>query len=188
MEDTGCNMNLNDHVYKTNIIPKKLCDELVNELNNIEFKRHDWRTRDNKLDKEGEDSELYMHPASIEQRDSLLPYITKALKQYLDIYNYPGMIKMVTAIRFNKYVEGTEMKQHIDTIPISPNGEYSGIPIISLVGNLNDNYEGASFVINDEEITLTKGDILLFPSTFLYPHKVTKATKGTRYSFAAWAY
>ena len=39
-----------------------------------------------------------------------------------------------------------------------------------------------------KEIKLKTGDILMFPSNFMYPHEVTECTKGTRYSFVSWAF
>ena len=39
-----------------------------------------------------------------------------------------------------------------------------------------------------KKIPFKTGDILIFPSTFLYPHVVKEVTEGTRYSFVAWAY
>ena len=41
---------------------------------------------------------------------------------------------------------------------------------------------------NRAEIRLKTGDILMFPSNFMYPHEVTECTKGTRYSFVSWAF
>ena len=40
----------------------------------------------------------------------------------------------------------------------------------------------------DKKINLLKGDLLIFPSIFLYPHKVEPIKKGTRYSFISWVY
>jgi predicted 2-oxoglutarate/Fe(II)-dependent dioxygenase YbiX len=37
-------------------------------------------------------------------------------------------------------------------------------------------------------IDLPKGSIMVFPSNFLYPHKVTEVTNGTRYSFVSWCW
>mgnify|MGYP001213588018 CR=1 FL=1 len=34
---------------------------------------------------------------------------------------------------------------------------------------------------------LKKGDVVIFPSNFMYPHRVEKVTKGTRYSFVTWS-
>ena len=60
--------------------------------------------------------------------------------------------------------------------------------IVSIVGNLNEEYEGSEFHCRDKEIKLKTGDILMFPSNFMYPHEVTECTKGTRYSFVSWAF
>ena len=65
-------------------------------------------------------------------------------------------------------------------------GERKGIPILSVLGVLNDDYEGGEFVLIDEKINLSKGDIIVFPSNFMYPHKVEPVTKGTRYSYISW--
>jgi predicted 2-oxoglutarate/Fe(II)-dependent dioxygenase YbiX len=40
----------------------------------------------------------------------------------------------------------------------------------------------------DYEIKLNAGDILIFPSVFMFPHRVDKVSKGTRYSFVSWAW
>ena len=63
-----------------------------------------------------------------------------------------------------------------------------GIPILSIVGLLNDNYEGGEFMIRGKEVKLIRGDILIFPSNFIYPHEVKDITKGIRYSFVSWAF
>ena len=57
-------------------------------------------------------------------------------------------------------------------------GERKGIPILSVLGVLNDDYEGGEFVLIDEKMNLSKGDIIVFPSNFMYPHKVEPVTKA----------
>ena len=65
-------------------------------------------------------------------------------------------------------------------------GERKGIPILSVLGVLNDDYEGGEFYLVDEKTNLSKGDIIIFPSNFMYPHKVEPVTKGIRYSYISW--
>ena len=94
-----------------------------------------------------------------------------------------------TEIRFNKYSKNKKMAEHCDHIHSMFDGNQKGIPILSVLGILNDDYEGGEFImLEDEEIKLKKGDILVFPSIFLYPHKVEPVTKGTRYSFISWVW
>ena len=59
---------------------------------------------------------------------------------------------------------------------------------LTVLGNLNTNYEGAEFVLWDQVIPFGEGDVIIFPSNFMYPHLVKDCTKGTRYSFVSWAY
>ncbi len=40
----------------------------------------------------------------------------------------------------------------------------------------------------DTHITLKAGEIMIFPSNFLYPHRVDLVTKGTRYSYVSWTW
>ena len=45
-----------------------------------------------------------------------------------------------------------------------------------------------NFIAEKKKIRLKTGDILLFPSNFMYPHEVKEVTKGVRYSFVRWAF
>ena len=59
-------------------------------------------------------------------------------------------------------------------------GERKGIPILSVLGVLNDDYEGGEFVLIDEKLIYQKEILLIFPSNFMYPHKVEPVTKYIR--------
>jgi predicted 2-oxoglutarate/Fe(II)-dependent dioxygenase YbiX len=81
------------------------------------------------------------------------------------------------------------MAEHCDHIQSMFDGERKGIPILSVLCILNDNYSGGEFIMfKDKEIKLKQGDLLIFPSNFLFPHKVEPVTRGTRYSFISWVW
>ena len=40
----------------------------------------------------------------------------------------------------------------------------------------------------EKEIKLKKGDIVVFPSVFMYPHRVDRITEGVRDSFVSWVW
>ena len=40
----------------------------------------------------------------------------------------------------------------------------------------------------DQVIPFEAGDVIIFPSNFMYPHRVEPVTKGARYSYVSWAY
>ena len=49
-------------------------------------------------------------------------------------------------------------------------------------------YEGGELFIHNQEqgIKLDYGDVVAFPSNFMFPHSVDKITKGTRWSIVSW--
>ena len=57
-----------------------------------------------------------------------------------------------------------------------------GVPDDPSTPNVDESKTG----LIDEKIDLSKGDIIIFPSNFMYPHKVEPVTKGTRYSYISW--
>mgnify|MGYP003314519992 CR=1 FL=1 len=71
---------------------------------------------------------------------------------------------------------------------IHPHTDHDAHVYGSCTINLNEEYEGSEFTCRDTTIKLKTGDILMFPSNFMYPHEVTECTKGTRYSFVSWAF
>jgi len=92
-----------------------------------------------------------------------------------------------TRIRYNRYNKGEEMRNHVDHISSIFDGHTKGIPFLTVLGSLNDNYEGGKLLFfNDIEVPMPTGSIIIFPSIFIYPHLVTPVTKGTRYSFVSW--
>ena len=95
----------------------------------------------------------------------------------------------MSEIRFNKYNLGTTMKSLIDHIrglfQEAPDRQ-KGIPILSIVGLLNDDFIGGEFILCGNEIKLKKNSLLIWPANFMYPHEVAPIKEGTRYSFVAW--
>jgi predicted 2-oxoglutarate/Fe(II)-dependent dioxygenase YbiX len=59
---------------------------------------------------------------------------------------------------------------------------------VSIVFYINDDYEGGElhFENFDVKIKPSAGDMIVFPSSFIYSHLVTEITSGTRYSIASW--
>jgi predicted 2-oxoglutarate/Fe(II)-dependent dioxygenase YbiX len=81
------------------------------------------------------------------------------------------------------------MKEHCDHIHSMFDGTRKGIPSLSILGSLNNDYEGGELVFwQDQKIELKAGSIMIFPSNFLYPHKVVEVTKGVRYSYVSWVW
>ena len=68
-------------------------------------------------------------------------------------------------------------------------GSNRGIAGLSFVGALNDDYEGGEFVFwKDHSLKLKKGEVLCFPSNFMYQHRVNPVLSGVRDTFVCWAW
>jgi Rps23 Pro-64 3,4-dihydroxylase Tpa1-like proline 4-hydroxylase len=101
-------------------------------------------------------------------------------------------VSKILQIDFLKYQEGGKYEKHSDR---GSESSTSRNRYISVIINLNSNYEGGEFIFfnpttrNDEivrEEKLTNGSVLMFPSNFLFPHSVKPITRGTRYSLVCW--
>ena len=184
---------IEDYIYIENHIPVELCEALIDECNRNEWKKHIWDNYDGTSTSE-KTKELDVMSCTQDQQNRITPYLAQALKDYQIKHSWPGQktsppwLTNFSPLRFNKYEVGTMMREHYDHIHSLFDGERKGIPIVSIVANLNEDYEGAEFYCRGKEIPLKTGDILLFPSNFMYPHEVKEATKGTRYSFVSWAF
>ena len=185
---------IEDYIIVENTIPKELCKELIDECNKKEWKKHTWNNYTTGTSSSEETKELDVMPCTQDQQNKITPYLTKALEDYQNKYSKPGektsplWLTKFSPIRFNKYPIGTMMREHYDHIHSLFDGKMKGVPIISIVANLNEDYEGSEFYCRERKIELKTGDILMFPSNFMYPHEVTETTKGVRYSFVSWAF
>ena len=185
---------IEDYIYVENHIPVEICESLIDECNKKEWKKHTWNNYATGTFESEETKELDVMPCTQEQQNKITPYLVKALEKYQEKHSVPGdktqgpWLTKFSPIRFNRYVVGTMMREHYDHIHSIFDGKMKGVPIVSIVANLNEDYEGSEFYCRGKEIKLKTGDILLFPSNFMYPHEVKEATKGVRYSFVSWAF
>ena len=134
------------------MIPKKLCSEIVKNNFKIDdsWGIHSWSSYENgklesSIKKTQEDGLLVKKLVEEEIRSCVM----RTIELYSEVYNIPKIINFVTEARINRYIEGTEMKIHHDHIHSLFDGEQKGIPILSVVGVLNDDYEGGDFIFYD---------------------------------------
>jgi|TARA_R110000744_G_scaffold262488_1_gene377087 predicted 2-oxoglutarate/Fe(II)-dependent dioxygenase YbiX len=117
---------------------------------------------------------------------SLLGNASKKLYfNYLKKMSLPLDFNM-SELSFLKYEEGGHYNTfHVDQGKVNRS--------LSLVFWVNSNFEGGDFKFknpsNDVEIEIEKkaNRAIVFPSNFLFPHKVLPVEKGVRYSVVSWA-
>ena len=56
----------------------------------------------------------------------------------------------------------------------------------------NDDYQGGALTFNllsgKYALNLKKGDVVIFPSVFIYEHEVESIINGTRYTGVSWGF
>tara|TARA_B100000287_G_C20520990_1_gene736982 strand:+ start:450 stop:1016 length:567 start_codon:yes stop_codon:yes gene_type:complete len=97
---------------------------------------------------------------------------------YLALHEDSGYILL-------KYNKGGGYIRHIDASSEVHNH-------ISCVLLLNDDFEGGELTffgsddVDEYTPKVNKGDMILFPSNYMYPHTINRITSGTRYVVATW--
>jgi len=191
------NKNLSNYVkHYSNFLDKKICSETVKQLNSLNKSSWEEHVFYNavlkKYSKISGTRELSItYSEKITTQKEIMNKLWHGISDYMKDLNFKWFSSWqgYSSIRFNKYSKNKEMAQHCDHIHSLFDGERKGIPILSVLGVLNDNYIGGEFIMfEDKEIKFKAGDLLIFPSIFLYPHEVKPVKKGSRYSFISWVW
>lgn len=190
---TNVQKNIQDYIkIYHNHIDKQICELTIKELDNAQWMKNSFVGYKKDDEVTLSNNELDVCYADVSTRGLLMFDIHRALMNYIvNDFNFPWFNGWngYTGIRFNRYNEGQEMSKHCDHITINEDGLRKGVPILSIIGLLNDDYEGGEFVMFDDDVIELKcGDMMVFPSSFLYPHKVKPVTKGVRNAFVSWAW
>jgi predicted 2-oxoglutarate/Fe(II)-dependent dioxygenase YbiX len=182
-------LKLTDYILKKNILSKLFCEKIVEEIKNKKWEKHSWYNSETEIShNKKEDAEILA--ISEELQNKFDPFIFQFFKEYCEKFSFDKnlFVHKYSPIRFNKYSEGAYMAYHYDHIHSLFDGVDKGVPVLSCVGNLNENYVGGNLIICGQPMNLKTGDVCIFPSCFLYPHEVTKVEKDIRYSFVNWAF
>lgn len=173
--------------YYEDVVPNELCNDIIDytveskELSPSKYSTH-----------AGESSRsaqrVYMDDVWFrfgEDRyyEEMKEYTLKVLSIYQKVHNV--VCQRYTDFRVNRYGSGGYMSEHIDNIHHS-HGQQYGYPHLSVLLFLNEDYEGGEFVVADNEYKTEKGSAIIFPSNFMFPHKVNKIEYGTRWSVVSW--
>jgi len=186
--------NLIDYVkIYENFINKDICKSAVAKLDCVNWSEHAFY--ESKTDKLiSYDNELSISHDSIPEKYIITKQIWFALEQYIlkDFASFNEWFSGwngYSEIRFNRYDPDTQMKIHCDHINSMFDGQRKGVPVLTVLGSLNDDYEGGELIMfGDQLIKLPTGAVLVFPSNFMYPHEVKPVKSGIRYSYVSWAW
>lgn len=187
------NKDLNFYIrVDKGVIDKKICNQTIKELKkDKDFKKHLFHDNIKNTYTTRVKKELSISVTEPSTFKSIMASLHGSIGDYVEYINSKNFSTWsgYSGVRFNRYNKGEWMAPHCDHIQDLFDGDIKGIPILSIVGLLNDDFTGGEFMFfNEKIIDLKQGDVLIFPSNFLYPHGVQPVTKGCRYSFVSWVY
>lgn len=178
------------------VMPQDVIREILNEYG----KDENWLTYGGSYTAESGSVLVISAPQTIgesQSRQELLNKVSscfiEAFKKYHAKYARADdgkdflMVSRSTPLRLLRYQTGQSLPNHVDKHPDLVPG-MQGWPSISITIHLNDDYNGGEVVFLDGEVTIPAkaGRAVIFPSNFLFPHAVSKVTKGTRYVVVTW--
>lgn len=192
------NIDLGDFV-EVHQIDTSLCERITEQLaiNSDQFQQHAFfNAKDNHQEAVLADKELDVSFTAVDQENhsQLMTATYQVIADYIsgNAHKRPWFDSWsgFTSVRYNRYQTGKEMDLHCDHIHSIFSGDRKGIPVLTLLFHFNDetDYEGGDLVIWDKHIRLKQGQVVVFPSAFLYPHKVEPVTSGVRYSGVSWVW
>lgn len=187
-------MKIEDFVTVKNVMPVDFCEDFIENAKNGDWDKHKWTDNyehKQEFSRDGAE-ELDIQFTDKEMHKKLNPFIDGAIHSYMNGLGDHGemiadIVSKYSNPRLNRYSLGQGMAKHYDHIH-SLFSDHEGVPVLSIVGLLNDNFKGGDFVIRGKKIKLKQGDILIMPSAFLYAHEVLPVKEGVRNSFVCWAY
>jgi hypothetical protein len=170
-----------------NVIPDELCDDIISYT--IESKKlspSTYSTHDSTSPKSSQRvfmDDVWFRDGEDKYYEEMKEHTLNVLSNYQKIHKV--VCKRYTDFRINRYSSGGFMSEHIDNIHHS-HGQQYGYPHLSVLLFLNEDYKGGEFMVADNEYKTSKGSAIIFPSNFMFPHKVNKIEYGTRWSVISW--
>ena len=158
-------------------VPELICNEVINFVE----KKNEWETATTV----SPSSEIRVCESyGVKEEDpidqTIFKYVQKAITDYNDLFK-SWRPSEDSGYQILKYSPGGKYLEHCDQ-----HKQYNRE--ITLIINLNDEYEGGELhhVGGLIRTKMKKGDIIMFPSNFVYRHAITPITSGNRYSVVTW--
>lgn len=172
--------NIKDYIRRYQMLDDDTCTSAVNVLRDSKWAQHSYAS--------GQVETTYSNDLAVTRAD--IPSVDRAISQsvseYVSSYKWlPQRMDGRSGTRYQMYLPGTLMRPHVDHIKTLFGGS-GGIPILTVLGQLNDTFTGGELMICGEELVLAPGEVIIFPSNFMFPHAVNELHTGERYSFVSW--
>jgi predicted 2-oxoglutarate/Fe(II)-dependent dioxygenase YbiX len=189
MKNNIKNLQLKNFIHiERGLIPKDTCRFVIDSIKNKSWSSHLW-SRDGTDSFSYPTKELDVLEDTPSLENILNPLVSLSVKYYNDFIGSEkvSQVTCFSPVRFNRYQKGQTMRIHCDHIKTLFEGEVKGIPVLSIIINFNNDYQGGDLIFwDDYKVDLGEGDVVVFPSLFLFPHRIEEVTENIRYSGVAW--
>lgn len=172
---------MKDYIKVYPILNKKQCFDLINKYDSLCIQEATSATKDgNVVLKDHRDCSVL--PVDDPEIDAIL---YEALAIYKKEFSLCNVTKRIDS-QFLRYGIGGKFNAHVDSYGDAPRS-------ISMSVILNDNFTGGEFAFFDKtgykelfNYPAVAGDVLIFPSNYMYPHAVKPVKFGIRYAVVNW--
>ena len=160
-----------------NLISHRKCDEILEYCKECPWDEATTVGGDN--DYRACSSHAVQHDTVLD--DILYDVVNDALIEYCSEFHH-FKCRTDSGYTLLRYVPGNKYEVHTDQY-MDYNRE------VTIIINLTDDYEGGDLSMFDGQydIKLEKGNVVIFPSNFMFPHAIRPIVSGTRYSVVSWA-
>ena len=173
--------------YKKMVVDS-LCDDIINT--DFQYSKSTYSTH---VGLSPDDERVKMDEIWIRKNEKFYDELKDIISKTADLYSKQMkrindrdfIAQKTTDFRLNRYHTGGYMSLHSDNIHHS-HGQQYGYPQATCLLFLNDDFKGGQFIVSELHLNINKGDALIFPSNFMFPHEVKKVTQGTRWSIVSW--
>lgn len=166
-------------VYE-NIVSSNICDKILNLYKSGVFKEDD---QENKLEALIYSSKSTSDPVWEILLEDLKNLAKSKIKEYLSLFsiNNPEMY-LFSHAGINCLKNNEAIPYHYD-IEVSYYQEKLRVSHFAILVYMNDDFEGGELVFPLQEMTIKpkKGMMVIFPTSYLYPHAVSPVFLGERY-------
>ena len=194
IENKQFDQNLSDHiVFLKSFIDSKKCEEIIKDIKGLQQFRSEPYT-DGLLN---DAADSFFDP-ELDSIESVQKYVfTEGLKIYSERvrsfnWSYFGREKFRYSEKMvRQYHKGSKFNYHYDDFleEIFPQWFARRKNILSCTVYFNDNYEGGDIEFSSgKSYKPSTGDVIIFPSNWMFYHKVNEMISGIKYSGTFWFY
>lgn len=177
--------------YGQEVVDPNLCDKILNEYVHTNYweatltgSGHDPQAR--KCEMIPISDQAIIAEENSEERKRLDDEMFEVVQNLIRLYqeSHPDFeleIQEDSGYELLKYEEGDFYVEHTDSFKEQPRA-------LTVIVSMNNAYEGGEVALFNRELVykLDAGDVLMFPSNFMYPHEIMPVKSGTRFSMITW--